>query len=882
MLSSSSDRIWWVSLTSASWILTQPFCFCSVCAGELCVTNLHDTQFRRWSSIPVGASDATGPNAGFSLWSPRSSLNSLTRSSLPVVTIFIMSTRRKSPNPCVLHATGFTPEHPGEMDVSVETVPDRCAPGPPSTDESGMSLNDEEEEKFDAGSASELGSFRIYRDHEDFHKSEAPASKFYVCTICNFRTNNFDSLSCHNKLQHPNESRFKFRQNIYCENDGSFLDTVDFVYEMGPLVHSSSSEGEDTGKKPMENSCILEKGLELEKELYCPVLMDEIRAVSVNGTIIIPEPMCHVTPLLQRPPNLSTSPTIAVPLHASKYNPVLDSNTTLITSFNRFPYPTHAELSWLTAASKHPEEQIKVWFTTQRLKQGITWSPEEVEEARKKMFNGSIPPPHRTFAVSPTPAGEPFQPGQAICHVFRQTSLAPNSTANISPTTCTPATSTAVRQTLKRSLGTPLLASEVKRPVTPLTVDPKESLRMPPPPAPPPERLAIASSPGFLETKTSGPAPLVASDMKRPVAANVVPPKGKLPMGQSKEKIPVALPSVLPRERLPLSPIVSTNLKRSLIHQQINHRPSASILKNKSACFGDGVSPAAAVTTPQVNRPTIIQTLSSSPTPVLQCKSTEPPMFPCFSSQNSKEHWFSQNDSQNSCVEFALRERSVPTQFPLLERLKDKSPGQIKLLEESFQRNSFPPYNEVQYLMITTRLSREEIESWFLERRALRDDLEQALLNSMGSKRESQRPVLNGTQRRSGTHTFSPVPPNCKSVNLLKNVFVQNRWPSPVEFRHLEMQTRLPRTELVRWFRDGRLAQQSRVLDLKEVFGERNGCRAADSTKRPSPKERPLREENSKPSSPEIENRFENTPGQHTGSNGDGGEDTCEPLSDSS
>lgn len=71
-------------------------------------------------------------------------------------------------------------------------------------------------------------------------------------------------------------------------------------------------------------------------------------------------------------------PKIAVPLNTTKYNPSLDDNLTLITSFNKFPYPTQAELSWLTAASKHPEEQIKVWFTTQRLKQGISWSPEEV------------------------------------------------------------------------------------------------------------------------------------------------------------------------------------------------------------------------------------------------------------------------------------------------------------------------------------------------------------------------------------------------------------------------------------------------------------------------------------------------------------------------
>ncbi|KAG1929603.1 zinc fingers and homeoboxes protein 2 [Pimephales promelas] len=312
------------------------------------------------------------------------------------------------------------------MDVSVETVLDSCDPVPPPTDESRMALNDEEEEKTRGVSSSEKGSFytrhlRNYRDHEDFHRSEGP------------------SLSCHNKAQHPNKSCSKFRQAVDCENDGSLLEA-----------------GGDLGKTPKYSI--------LENDLYGPVLKDEIRAVSVNGTVVIPEPVCHVTPLLQRPPTLSNSPTIAVPLHTSKYNPILDSNPTLITCFSRFPYPTHSEFSWLTAVSRLPEEQIKVWFSTQRLKQGITWTPEEVEEARKKMFNGSVPTPQDLFAcvASPTP-DDPTH----------QTSSASNSTANISSTT-----SPALCQTLKHSSGTLLLASELKRP----------AVHMP---------LLITSSPGF-------------------------------------------------------------------------------------------------------------------------------------------------------------------------------------------------------------------------------------------------------------------------------------------------------------------------------------------------------------------------------------------------
>uniref|UniRef100_A0A9J8BPA6 Zinc fingers and homeoboxes 2 n=1 Tax=Cyprinus carpio carpio TaxID=630221 RepID=A0A9J8BPA6_CYPCA len=610
------------------------------------------------------------------------------------------------------------------MDVLSVTVLDRYSTVPLTTNENWTSLNNKEEDQSDWGSASEQGLNR--RDHEAI----PPVSTLYVCTICNFSTNKFDSLSCHNKVQHPGESHFKVRhikldsqsmleQIIESKNIGSIQEAMDTINDLGPFVDSSISAGEDTGKTPMEKSSILDKGLDVEKELDSLLWKDEIRAVSVNGTIIIPEPTCHVMPLLQRPPNLSTSPAIAVPIHTTKYNPILDSNVTLITSFNRFPYPTHAELSWLTAASKHPEEQIKVWFTTQRLKQGITWSPEEVEEARKKMFNGSIPPAQQTCEVLPATV-ETHYPGRAqsaTCHGFGQTSL------------------------------------------------------------------------------------------------------------------------------------------------QLSNHTSASSFGAKTK-FGNGVTVplAPAVVTPQMSRPTIIQTMSAmplslSPTPVFQCKSIEPsvaPVFSCFNIQNGKESTNSQNDSQKSHVEFALREHCVPTQFPLLERVKDKSPGQIKLLEESFQRNSLPSYNEVEHLVITTRMSREEIESWFLERRALRDNLEQALLNSMGSKRDSQQTLLNVAQRRSGTLTFSPVPQVSKTVNLLKNVFVQNRWPSPVEFRHLEMQARLARTELVRWFRDSRLAQQSCILDQKEMFGEQNSCRGADATKQP------LREENTKPSSPEFENWFSN------------------------
>ncbi|CAB1451008.1 unnamed protein product, partial [Pleuronectes platessa] len=94
--------------------------------------------------------------------------------------------------------------------------------------------------------------------------------------------------------------------------------------------------------------------------------------------------------------NMSSSssknlPKVMIPLSSiPTYSASMDSSSFLKTSFSKFPYPTKAELCYLTVVTKFPEEQIKIWFTAQRLKQGISWSPEEIEEARRKMFNTII------------------------------------------------------------------------------------------------------------------------------------------------------------------------------------------------------------------------------------------------------------------------------------------------------------------------------------------------------------------------------------------------------------------------------------------------------------------------------------------------------------
>ncbi|CAL8299726.1 unnamed protein product [Lota lota] len=72
------------------------------------------------------------------------------------------------------------------------------------------------------------------------------------------------------------------------------------------------------------------------------------------------------------------------------YNTSMDNNVLLLSAYNRFPYPSVCEIMGLSSQTRFSEEQIKVWFSAQRLKHGVSWTPEEVEEARRKKFNGTV------------------------------------------------------------------------------------------------------------------------------------------------------------------------------------------------------------------------------------------------------------------------------------------------------------------------------------------------------------------------------------------------------------------------------------------------------------------------------------------------------------
>ncbi|KAM6899704.1 zinc fingers and homeoboxes protein 2-like [Xenentodon cancila] len=811
-----------------------------------------------------------------------------------------------------------------------------------------------------------------FKEHVDCSHPNVILNPLYLCAVCNFNTKKFDSLTEHNESQHPGETNFKFKRLKM--NNQTILEQTIEGKDNSTECEMTNEQGEgnsssvfppciSTTVKTPGNIQSLYGGSVLKSQLDGLIQKDQITALNINGTVIIPEPtilqgLSHVTPMLQRPPNFNSVPKIAVPLNTTKYNPSLDDNLTLIASFNKFPYPTHAELSWLTAASKHPEEQIKVWFTTQRLKQGITWSPEEVEEARKKMFNGSIPPAHHTFTNMPTSpisqsstkaSKQPVvhttvkHPGHVRTTAFNGCSVV---TTTKSPTIVTAGSSHALKRSLRTHL-TSVFGPESKRPimaVAPHSGDPKDKVLMAPPPPPPPQkdRFPMAPPPVRSEMKRPVAAPLVNAEMKRPSATVPLIPQSSLSsssssssskgknltaIGNPKTKPVVSLPSIvfpesLTRPMIAPPPICAPPFKNSLLVP----RSVPIISKEKHA--NTHTLPAADLNLPnspplinsQIRRPTIIQSVRtpakgssqiqgfpldskmSKDQQGLEVKASYPggdkvasllaeangtPLMDGKRSQDqtSRAHnngiiHLDVGDTAATRKPDFQQKSSVLTQFPLLERMKGKTANQLKILEENFLRNSFPSHSDVDYLAAATGLSHQEIESWFAERRALRDNLEQALLNSMGTKRmgisgiaglsEKQLHQQHQTQQLNGIHktstsvgnlkspppplhplsinapsTTAPsipnsnscsVPPDSRSLALLKDDFAQTQWPSLEEFSQLEGQMGLARSELSRWFTDTRL--QSSSMELTELF-HKNGMNGGQGKPVSSPESTP-------------------------------------------
>ncbi|KFP45203.1 Zinc fingers and homeoboxes protein 3, partial [Chlamydotis macqueenii] len=281
-------------------------------------------------------------------------------------------------------------------------------------------------------------------EHLDFSKDPA-----FACVACNFLANSHEGLSQHNAESHAGETSFVWRvakqdnrttvEQSVCEAASSH-DPPGEVPEEGvdsqseiiitktPIMKIMKGKPEAKKIHTLKENVSSQLGSESEVKdgehsfpngsvpVSQPTASSTKSSHIVNGSIIGNVPVLQAgvaqlvslqqqPPLHQQLPTSKSLPKVMIPLSSiPTYNAAMDSNSFLKNSFHKFPYPTKAELCYLTVVTKYPEEQLKIWFTAQRLKQGISWSPEEIEDARKKMFNTviqSVPQP--TITVLNTP-----------------------------------------------------------------------------------------------------------------------------------------------------------------------------------------------------------------------------------------------------------------------------------------------------------------------------------------------------------------------------------------------------------------------------------------------------------------------------------------------
>ncbi|KAM4687626.1 zinc fingers and homeoboxes protein 2 isoform 1-T2 [Discoglossus pictus] len=428
-----------------------------------------------------------------------------------------MASKRKSTTPCMVRATEIVDECNPEIDVAI----DNCTSSPDNKDKRSLEKEsiDMPEDKPPAENQSKKlqGGYECkycpyvsqnlneFTEHVDMQHPNVILNPLYVCAECNFTTKKYDSLSDHNSKYHPGESNFKLKlmkRNNQTILEQSIEGNLDVSSTQDSFENDENMSGVSISKLPVmkfgkgrnDTRKVLRKadeGLQ-ENQFENKTSVPDTNGISND---LHQDGLTHVMPSVQLPPNINLLPKVPVPLNSNKYNSALDTNTTLINSFNKFPYPTQAELSWLTAASKHPEEQIRIWFATQRLKHGISWSPEEVEEARKKMFNGTIQSVPQTITVLPGSLTTTAKMSQPIiqtalpCQILGQTGLVLTQVTN-TPAVTVPQISTNVGNfstaAQKRQLQSAKQLPEPKRQNTtqaPLLVPHKSNVMTITPPA---------------------------------------------------------------------------------------------------------------------------------------------------------------------------------------------------------------------------------------------------------------------------------------------------------------------------------------------------------------------------------------------------------------
>ncbi|XP_068179452.1 zinc fingers and homeoboxes protein 1-like isoform X2 [Antennarius striatus] len=489
----------------------------------------------------------------------------------------------------------------------------------------------------------------------------------------------------------------------------------------------------------------------------------------------------------------AAQPQLLIPLSSiPSYSAAMDTNPLLGSTYKKFPYPSMAEISNLATQTQFTEEQIKVWFSAQRLKHGVSWTPEEVEEARRKQFNGTVHTVPQTITVIPahqlSAAANGLQSILQTCQIVGQPGLV---FTQVSPGGNLPA-STPITLTVAGLPSQSQSSSRVSCQPTPSNSELKRATTVQPPSLSPQENSALSADTFSLRPKKSKEqlAELKASYLKNHFVTDA--------------------------EILRLMKV--TNLTKGEIkkwfsdtrYNQRNSKNSHVIVFHDGGRRGTGSCNSGASTTIVID--------SSDETPASPLAPRTPPVK---EKETRPKTW-------NPFPDFTL------------QKFKEKTPEQLVVLEESFEKNVTPSDDELSRLRTETKLTRREIDAWFTERRKMPSVNTSSPESSEGGKMEGDRakagdrgPGAGVSSPSASSRRGSQTPPGGRSkqipsssnkdmrdkskktpeqLHVLKSAFVRTQWPTPEEYDQLAEESGLPRSYIVSWFGDSRYSWKNSNL----------------------------------------------------------------------
>lgn len=140
------------------------------------------------------------------------------------------------------------------------------------------------------------------------------------------------------------------------------------------------------------------------------------------------------------------------------------------------------------------------------------------------------------------------------------------------------------------------------------------------------------------------------------------------------------------------------------------------------------------------------------------------------------------------------------------QKFKEKTAEQLLFLEASFQKSDTPSDEELSRLRAETKLTRREVDAWFTERRKMpsKDDE----VEGDGEKVKPGSVPSSSAQERQNTPPIGrkAVKKTPEQLHILKKAFVRTQWPTSEEYDQMADESGLPRTYIVNWFGDTRYA----------------------------------------------------------------------------